>query len=160
VSSLEQIKALADRVDGDLPTHVDPLSGFQMYRLAMTRVERGILADALTVLYGDTLIRLTGLEAAMADLWTNAILLEIFSKEFKQKDIARSYALAIKSESEGRTVDWTKINGAILSRWSMSGLERIKKLAWDILAGKRPAALAAIGSLYATAMSTSKRGET
>jgi len=77
----------------------------------------------------------------MADLWTDAILLEISSKEFKQKDIARSYALAIKSESECRTVDWTKINGAILSRWSMSGLERIKKIAWDILAGKRPAAL-------------------
>ncbi len=54
-----------------------------------------------------------------------------------QKDIAVTYALAIKSEAQGADKpDWRTINGAILARWKMSGLERIKKRAFDILAGK------------------------
>lgn len=54
-----------------------------------------------------------------------------------QNDIALTYALAIKSHAQGEDVpDWTKINGAILEKWKMSGLERIKKRAFDILNGK------------------------
>ena len=54
-----------------------------------------------------------------------------------QKDIAVTYAMAIKSQAEGADKpDWLAINRAILSRWKMSGLERIKKRAFDLLAGK------------------------
>jgi hypothetical protein len=54
-----------------------------------------------------------------------------------QKQIALSYALAIKSEIEGADKpEWPVINAAILGRWKMSGLERIKKRAFDILRGK------------------------
>lgn len=56
---------------------------------------------------------------------------------FKQADIALTYAMALKSQAQGADrPDWEKINTAILSRWKMSGLERIKKRAWDIATGK------------------------
>ena len=45
-----------------------------------------------------------------------------------QKDIAQTYALALRSEE---FVDWKKINNMIIDRWSITGLERIKKLAWS-----------------------------
>ena len=54
-----------------------------------------------------------------------------------QNAIALTYAMAIKSAAQKADVpDWAKINTAILSRWKMSGLERIKKRAYDILLGK------------------------
>lgn len=59
------------------------------------------------------------------------------ARGLKQNDIAVTYAMALKSSADGADKpDWAKINGAILARWSMSGLERIKKRAWDICAGK------------------------
>lgn len=58
-------------------------------------------------------------------------------KRITQKDIALTYAMAIKSAAEKADApDWGIINGAILARWKMSGLERIKKRAFDILSGK------------------------
>lgn len=45
-----------------------------------------------------------------------------------QKVIAQTYALAIKSSYP---TDWQRVNRAIIDRWSMAGLERIKKLAWS-----------------------------
>ncbi len=54
-----------------------------------------------------------------------------------RKDIALTYAMALTSQSRGADrPDWAAINGAILSRYKMSGLEWIKKRAWDILARK------------------------
>ena len=54
-----------------------------------------------------------------------------------QRDVASFYAMAIKSEAQkADKPDWPTINRAILTRWKMSGLERIKKRAFDILAGK------------------------
>ena len=54
-----------------------------------------------------------------------------------QRDIALAYALAIKSAAaKADEPDWRHINRAIINRWSMSGLERIKKWAFDILKGK------------------------
>jgi len=54
-----------------------------------------------------------------------------------QTDIAITYAMAIKSQMQGADKpDWKAINTAILSKWKMSGLERIKKRAYDILNGK------------------------
>ena len=54
-----------------------------------------------------------------------------------QKEIAVTYAMAVKSQAQGAdTPDWPAVNAAILAKWKMSGLERIKKRAFDILSGK------------------------
>lgn len=68
---------------------------------------------------------------------TQTLVNEVAMKQMKQRDIASTYAMALVSESRGADrPDWETINTAILARWSMSGLERIKKRAWDILAKK------------------------
>lgn len=67
---------------------------------------------------------------------TQAIQNEV-AQGASQKNIALTYAMAIKSEAQGADKpDWSAINRAILSRWKMGGLERIKKRAFDLLAGK------------------------
>ena len=67
---------------------------------------------------------------------TDVILNEI-ARKLPQKSVASTYAMAIVSESRGvDTPDWSVINQAILDRWSMSGLERIKARAWNIVMGK------------------------
>jgi len=54
-----------------------------------------------------------------------------------QKQIATTYAMTLVSAARGAdNPDWAAINGAILAKWKMSGLERIKKRAWDIASGK------------------------
>ncbi len=54
-----------------------------------------------------------------------------------QKDIALSYAMAMKSEIEGADKpDWPTINGAIVDRWKIRGLKLIKNRAHNILAGR------------------------
>lgn len=68
---------------------------------------------------------------------TRVLLQDVSTKQATQKDVALTYAMAIKSEAQGADKpDWLTINTAILSRWKMSGLERIKKRAFDILSGK------------------------
>lgn len=50
-----------------------------------------------------------------------------------QREIASDYGLAIISGAhKGDEPDWSVINRAILDRWSMSGLERIKREAWKV----------------------------
>lgn len=61
-------------------------------------------------------------------LCTDVLLDEISKKESKQKDIAQTYALALRSSEE---TDWAKVNQAIIARWSVSGLKQIKKMAWS-----------------------------
>jgi hypothetical protein len=56
----------------------------------------------------------------------NTILREIAMPEMKRRDIAQIYALTMRS---GEAVDWGKINAAIISRWSKSGLVWIKEQA-------------------------------
>jgi hypothetical protein len=54
---------------------------------------------------------------------------EIASKA-RQADVAVTYALAMRAEAAGVwTADWPRVNKAILDRWSMTGLKRVKKLA-------------------------------
>lgn len=68
---------------------------------------------------------------------TQVICAEVKDKHATQKQVALTYAMAIRSAShKADAPDWKVINQAILSRWKMSGLERIKKRAWDLLAGK------------------------
>ena len=63
----------------------------------------------------------------MADC-ENVILRELQDKQFKQRDIAQSYALAMAS---GEDIDWQRVNKAIIERWSKSGLTRVKEMAWS-----------------------------
>lgn len=58
----------------------------------------------------------------------NTILREIAMPEIHQKDIAQSYALALRSSEK---IDWAVINKAIIDRWSMAGLKKIKTMAYD-----------------------------
>lgn len=60
----------------------------------------------------------------------NCLLAEITDKGMKQKDVAQTYGLTLKS-SECEKVNWPKVNQAIMDRWSKSGLIRIKKMAWS-----------------------------
>lgn len=57
---------------------------------------------------------------------TNVLLQEIASPEMKRKDVAMTYALAMRSSCK---TDWSKVNHAIIDRWSRSALEWIKKQA-------------------------------
>ena len=66
-------------------------------------------------------------------LCTDVILTEI-SQGFSQRDVALSYAMAIKSDRAGADKpDWKRINEAIVAQWSPAGLERVKALAWELL---------------------------
>jgi hypothetical protein len=88
------------------------------------------------------IIKSIAIENTGADDWqiymvccTEVICNEV-AQGLTQKDIALSYAMAIRSAANGvERPDWGKINGAILAKWKMSGLERIKKRAMDIARG-------------------------
>lgn len=45
-----------------------------------------------------------------------------------QAQVAETYALALRSSYR---TDWARVNAAIVGRWSVAGLDRIKKLAWS-----------------------------
>lgn len=55
------------------------------------------------------------------------LLEEIADKRMKRRDVAQTYALAMKSSE---TVDWAKVNAAIIARWSKSALLWVKEQAW------------------------------
>ncbi len=57
------------------------------------------------------------------------ILGEIADRRMNQKDVAKTYALILRDSPN--SVDWAKINEAIMNRWSFAGLERIKRMAWS-----------------------------
>lgn len=56
------------------------------------------------------------------------VILNEIKQGLNQKQIAQTYALALRSSDN---VDWKKINDAIIARWSKSGLNRIKEMAWS-----------------------------
>lgn len=64
------------------------------------------------------------------------LLDEIANKDLKKIDVARTYAMAIKS-SESRLVDWKKVNQAIMDRWGTGSLSWVKTVAWQFVDGKR-----------------------
>ena len=64
---------------------------------------------------------------------TDVICNEVAHKKITQRDVALSYALAIKSQMQKADApDWGTINRAIIDRWSMAGLERITPAAFDL----------------------------
>lgn len=56
------------------------------------------------------------------------LLAEIADPAMKRRDVAMTYRFAIL---EPDRVDWPKVNKAIIDRWSVSGLNWIKKFAWE-----------------------------
>lgn len=60
---------------------------------------------------------------------TGQIERECAQPEMRQKDVALTYALAMRDETEV-PVDWKRANAAILARWP-KGLDRVKRLAWS-----------------------------
>jgi hypothetical protein len=58
------------------------------------------------------------------------LLDEIADPKMKRLDVAKTYCLALRS-SERDTIDWTKVNEAIIARWSKSALLWIKERAWS-----------------------------
>ena len=56
------------------------------------------------------------------------MLQEIADKQCKQITIARTYALYLRHGQPD--TDWGEVNRAIIARWSRSGLNRIKRMAW------------------------------
>lgn len=58
----------------------------------------------------------------------DTLLREIADKGCFQKSVAMTYRLTMESSDRSR-VDWGKVNRAIIKRWSISGLNRIKMLA-------------------------------
>ena len=59
---------------------------------------------------------------------TDVLLQEIGCGAMTRRDVAQSYALAIRSS---HATDWAKVNAAIMTRWSRSALDYIKRLAWS-----------------------------
>ena len=57
---------------------------------------------------------------------TNHLLGEIADPAMKRRDVAQSYALAMRSSE---VTDYAAINAAIVRRWSLSALEYIKQQA-------------------------------
>ena len=74
-------------------------------------------------------------EAATAVLLTfenleEAIMQEIADKAMTQRDVAQTYAILIR-QCGPDGANWARINRAIMDRWGSSGLQRIKRLAWN-----------------------------
>jgi hypothetical protein len=64
---------------------------------------------------------------------TETLLIMISDRLMHQEDLSLFYAAAIMSMTPP---DWAKINKAIMDRWSVTGLNHIKKLAWNRLGYK------------------------
>lgn len=61
----------------------------------------------------------------------SVLLMECGIPQIKRNSIAITYRLAMEAEREGREkIDWSKVNAAIIERWSKSGLQYIKNRAW------------------------------
>lgn len=58
-----------------------------------------------------------------------ALMDEIADVKMTRRDVAKTYALTIKSPEFG-DINFDRVNQAIIARWSRSGLEWIKKQAW------------------------------
>ena len=68
---------------------------------------------------------------------TQVICNEVSNKEVRRKDVAFTYAMALKSSAQGADKpDWKTINEAILSRWEKRGLVAVKNRAWAIAEGR------------------------
>ena len=58
---------------------------------------------------------------------------EIADKRMRRVDVALTYAFGLRDEPD--SIDWPKINGLIVDRWSPSALRWIKEYAWRKVLG-------------------------
>lgn len=58
------------------------------------------------------------------------LLREIADSHLTRDDVALTYAMAMRG---GEEVDWSKVNHAILDRWSMAALRYVKTEAWKLV---------------------------
>jgi hypothetical protein len=71
------------------------------------------------------------------DTTTGMLIAKIINPARTRKEIAPFYADAILMEHyKEADPDWMDINEHIRNRWSQSGLEYIKRLAWKIVDSK------------------------
>jgi len=62
-------------------------------------------------------------------LWCDEVLLqEIVNPDCKKSNVAKAYALALRSSWP---TDFKKVNKAIVDRWGLNGLQYIKEMAWS-----------------------------
>lgn len=67
-----------------------------------------------------------------------AVITNEINQGLTQKQISLTYAMAIVSGHVGADQpDWPCINQAILDKWGLKGLNRVKKLAWKRIGEKR-----------------------
>jgi len=59
--------------------------------------------------------------------WEALIMQEIGNQKCTRKEVAHTYSVLLRSHPAPR---FAPINKAIVDRWSLSGLEYIKELAW------------------------------
>lgn len=62
----------------------------------------------------------------MSFQWTTGLMLGVIEHAKTQAEVAEEYASALRNAP----VDWTRVNQAIIQRWSVAGLKNIKRLAW------------------------------
>ena len=61
------------------------------------------------------------------------LILQEIAEGQTQKSVALTYAMAVRSR-ERTTIDWPKVNRAIMARWTgRTALERVKRMAWEYL---------------------------
>jgi hypothetical protein len=69
---------------------------------------------------------------------TFVLVNEIENLRLPQKDVALTFAMALRSEAHGRDkVDWEKVGAAALRRWKPSGWMRVKELGWAYFGGRK-----------------------
>jgi hypothetical protein len=64
-----------------------------------------------------------------ANQWTEDFLNKLQGKKFFQKQAIFEYSYLL-TIGQHHLFDWTKINNAIIDKWSKSGLVKIKRAAW------------------------------
>ena len=57
------------------------------------------------------------------------IIKTVSDPKSKHADVAKKYSTGIRS---GEPIDWKVVNAAIVERWSRSGLNHIKTMAWKL----------------------------
>lgn len=71
---------------------------------------------------------------------TWVLLNEIETLRLPQKDVAKTFALALRSEHAGVCkTDWEKVGAAALRRWRPSGWQRVKEMGWAYFEGRKAA---------------------
>jgi hypothetical protein len=59
------------------------------------------------------------------------MLREIADTRMKRDDVALTYAFGLRDTPD--EIDWSKVNHAIIDRWSMAALKYIKERAWKLV---------------------------